>query len=72
MASNSKQYATNGGTRCPHCNSDNLESGKLEADAGYANSEVSCLDCGSTWTDVYTLIGFSDLSTKKVINHAPV
>lgn len=73
MATNSKAYALHGGNHCPHCNSTNIESGPLEADGDSASADVTCHDCKSEWTDVYTLTAYADLSTpKKAKSHAPV
>ena len=47
----------NNSSRCinPNCLSGNIEGGSVEVDAGGATQDISCLDCDSTWTDLYKL-----------------
>jgi hypothetical protein len=45
----------NNSSECPFCHSDNIEADHIEADGESAFGEVSCLDCGKRWNDVYTL-----------------
>lgn len=61
------KYAKEGGTRCPNCLSHNVDGGFISIDEGCATQPVSCLDCDATWTDVYKLSHYYDLtaSTKK-------
>lgn len=40
---------------CPYCESNNLSFGSFEAEETVATSQVSCQDCGRSWTDVYRL-----------------
>lgn len=54
-------YVLGRGTRCPVCRSENIEGGSVEVDAGAATQEVYCVDCGSEWEDVYSLIGYQNL-----------
>lgn len=48
--------------RCPCCNSDNLRSYEKEinelSQIPEIHQDILCLDCGETWTDIYTLTGF--------------
>lgn len=48
-------YIASGGTTCPVCGSIALEGDSVDIDEGRAMQDVSCVDCNSTWTDVYTL-----------------
>jgi len=41
--------------RCLNCDSDNIEGGSVDVDAGGATQDISCNDCGSSWTDLYVL-----------------
>lgn len=52
-----EHYLNNGGHECPKCERSNLETGKMEIDAGGAFQEIVCEDCGATWDDCYTLTG---------------
>lgn len=54
------KYLADGGSRCPHCGSENLEGGRVQADGPIAWCGVSCLACEREWTDQYTLSGVSD------------
>ena len=47
------------GSRCPYCNSDNLnvEVAKSDYDGVRIYQNVSCCDCEKGWTDIYQLIG---------------
>lgn len=56
-----KEYADVKGTVCPVCGSDDLDGGSVDIDAGTATQEVVCLECLSSWTDVYTLTGYADV-----------
>jgi len=51
-----EQYIAIGGTRCPFCNSDQIEGDSFDAEGGQVWQRVRCLDCGESWHDVYTLV----------------
>lgn len=56
------QYVATGGNACPVCGSKHyVEAEDAEADGDSASCKVDCVNCGSSWTDVYTLSGISDL-----------
>lgn len=56
------QYVSKRGNFCPVCGSKHyVEAERLEADGDTASSKVDCANCGSTWTDVYTLSGIDNL-----------
>lgn len=55
-------YMAKNGTVCPECQSKKLDAGQIEVDGKTAWCPVECLDCGSTWEDVYTLSGIQKLS----------
>lgn len=44
-------------SRCPCCDSSNIEGGNVEIDDGGAFQEVECI-CGFSWVDNYKLIGY--------------
>lgn len=56
-----EEYLENHGLKCPHCGSENLNVGTLDADGPDAHAEVSCESCGERWVDVYTLIGIEEV-----------
>jgi hypothetical protein len=64
------QYVARKGTRCPVCGSDHLNSESVEADGkdGWAN--VSCADCGATWSDSWQLTGYFDLDTPQAVEES--
>ncbi len=41
--------------RCLNCDSDNIEGGSVNVDAGGAIQDIYCNDCGSSWSDLYKL-----------------
>ncbi len=51
--------------RCPVCDSDDIEGGSVEIDAGGATQEVSCKECDTEWTDIYKLddVMFTNIDT---------
>lgn len=56
-----EEYLENGGTRCPVCGSDHLSGEQFEAEPGSASQLIICNDCGSSWSDVYTLSGITNI-----------
>lgn len=43
---------------CPHCGSGEIEGGFHESgDWGHVSQDMACLDCGSTWRDIYGITG---------------
>jgi hypothetical protein len=54
-----EDYVSHDGSRCPVCSSDSIEAGRIGGES--MSCEVECLSCGSTWLDVYTLVGYTDL-----------
>jgi len=40
---------------CPKCKSTNIEGGSLEMGGNQVWQEVSCIDCGLEFMDIYTL-----------------
>lgn len=55
-----KKYLKSGGIHCPHCNSENLNTGHMNTDAGCAWQAVTCENCGEEWIDEYDLTGIRD------------
>lgn len=49
------QYVQHQGTKCPYCDSQDLEGGCMEGDGNAVYLPVTCLECGKTWSDIYTL-----------------
>jgi transposase-like protein len=56
----SKQYVERGGAFCPYCESSDIEGGKFDAEGDQVFLYVECHTCGRTWTDFYTLSGYTE------------
>lgn len=56
-----REYVESGGTRCPHCGSENMETGAVQIDGPDAWADVQCTGCGEEWRDCYKLIGILPL-----------
>lgn len=55
-------YLDSKGTRCPACNSNEIEGmDSADIDKGTAWQAVCCLECEAQWSDVYKLIEYTDL-----------
>lgn len=54
------EYQRQGGCYCPVCGSADIEGEGVEVASGKATQVVFC-PCGATWTDTYTLSGFTAL-----------
>jgi hypothetical protein len=50
-----REYVDKGGVRCPFCGTENIEARGLKTESGAVWQDVTCLDCGEGWQDVYTL-----------------
>ena len=62
MPMSSEEYVAKDGAVCPVCRcGGNLEAGRISGDATIAYSDVSCGDCGATWTDHWLLKGYGEL-----------
>ncbi len=59
-----KLYRDNGGTVCPGCGGCNVDAASIDADGSVAKSDVVCLDCKATWTDIFVLKGYTDFLEK--------
>lgn len=47
--------------RCLNCRSENIEGAFVNVDAGGAAQDISCNDCGATWTDMYQLTDVANI-----------
>lgn len=65
------EYLERGGTHCPYCGSDDVESAPLETDSGIAWAAVTCFSCEARWRDNYTLTGFEDSGDGPAQNVGP-
>lgn len=54
-------YLNNGGSRCPVCESYDIEAGRIEADGNIAWGNVTCGVCGFKWQDQYKLINIESI-----------
>lgn len=66
MTDSVKTYLENRGAQCPVCGSTNLEpvSEPQRNSTNFWEEEIACEDCGSVWTDLYTLSGYIDLKVQ--------
>jgi hypothetical protein len=56
-----QKYFRNYGQRCPFCESEDIESGKVEiGDYGRIDQLVKCKCCNREWADVYLLKDIED------------
>jgi transposase-like protein len=55
-----EEYVKQNGTLCPRCKSKNIEAGEVEAGDVYALQEVTCVDCGKEWNDIFHLVGWGN------------
>ena len=55
----SEEYAAAKGIKCPYCRSEDTTSEGLDADGDLARATVACNKCGKSWTDEFTLTGYS-------------
>ena len=53
-----EEYKRHDGSRCPFCESDDIEGGAMDAGGRDAGQEVSCTACGAVWWDIYKLYGY--------------
>ena len=53
-----KQYAKEGGTRCPFCKSHDISAGRFDGEGQGVNCPVECKTCGKEWCDDYILQGY--------------
>jgi hypothetical protein len=56
-----KEYVKAGGSFCINCGSGNISAGKIQSESREAWQVVQCYDCGSTWNDIFRLIGVDDI-----------
>lgn len=56
-----EQYAQEGGTRCPNCESHDIFGGSVDIEGQFAYQDISCANCNARWTDVYTLTLYRNL-----------
>lgn len=49
-------YIKNKGVSCPFCETESIQGGFLEIEAGRASQEMSCIESGRDWQDVYQLV----------------
>ncbi len=55
----SAEYAERGGLNCPYCGSDNISGGVFDVYLGGVSQDAGCGECDRSWTDNYTLEGWS-------------
>lgn len=54
------KYVAHGGIHCPACLSGDIVGDSFDVNEGYCTQEMSCSECGATWTDEYELTGVTD------------
>jgi len=56
-----EQYLARKGMHCPYCSSRQIDAlGKHEVDGPTASIETTCVACGETWWDIYTLTNIEE------------
>jgi hypothetical protein len=50
-----REYIQGGGNKCPHCQSEDIEAGPSEFEAGLCWQVVHCRACGESWHEIYQL-----------------
>lgn len=70
-----EEYLTHEGTICPVCGGDEIEGGPVQIESCAAWQEMGCINCGSSWHDVYDLIEYQlqydGISKTKFVNGKP-
>ena len=59
-------YANLKGVLCPVCRSKQITGHNIKIDTNYASQEITCNECGSSWHDIYKLIGYENLNAEEV------
>jgi hypothetical protein len=59
-----RDYVRGGGVRSAYCQSEDLEGGQGEFDAGAAWVTVTCSGCGEAWHEVYHLAAIHPLDAR--------
>jgi transposase-like protein len=55
-----KEYAEKGGTKCPSCQGEDIDTNPVQTDTSVAWQDCKCLSCHSTWTDEYKLVSYNN------------
>jgi hypothetical protein len=50
-----REYVDGQGIHCPCCHGTDIEAGEFEADGASAWSQVTYMECGAEWQDVFFL-----------------
>lgn len=66
MTLTSAQYVEKKGTCCPNCHGTDVDGSQVNIDSGVASQDCFCPNCAAEWTDVYHLVGYSNLSVPGV------
>jgi len=53
-----RRFLSAGGTRCPSCDSEDIDFGRLDVDAERAYQEACCCHCHKKFCAVYRLVGY--------------
>lgn len=54
-------------TKCPFCQSDNIEGEEIETGGGEASQQMGCNDCGEEWVDGYRLVTVTQESEIEIL-----
>ena len=57
---NTEDYVKRGGNFCPNCQEGQIEGDSVEIIDNEALQKMRCLDCGSSWHDVFRLVKYFD------------
>jgi len=62
-----RRYLEKYGLVCPFCDSQDIEGGSLDFEAGEIAQKISCHNCGEMWTDVYKLVALANADSGETI-----
>ena len=53
-------YVNGNYNSCPHCGSESITGGHIEADDNFCWRPVNCDDCEESWTETFTMTSIED------------
>ena len=56
-------YVLHDGTKCPYCESNEIEGSSMDVDGNTAWQKITCLGCDKEWNDIYTLTNLVELES---------
>jgi transposase-like protein len=55
---NDAEYVKHRGSKCPFCQTENIEGGDIDFDSAMMSQKMSCHYCEQEWVDLYSLTGW--------------